>query len=313
MPLDALITVGLLAKQKSLPPVLFYDEAGSDLFDEITRTPEYYLTRAERSILDARGPEILRRANGHGPLSLVELGAGSADKTRLLLRPLLAHQGEASYVPIDVSPTAVLRAADALARDLPGLRVRPIVDDNEAALARLPTGGPAKLFLFLGSSVGNLEPDETHTFLRGMARRMRREDRLLLSTDLVKDARMIEAAYNDAAGVTARFNLNALERLNREHGADFDLDAFVHRAFYNERRRRIEMHLVSDREQRVTVPKLGITLNIGPGETIHTENSYKYTQADVNTLASSGGLALDRSWTDDEGLLAIHLFQAVAP
>lgn len=312
MDLAPQIVEGLSRPQKSLPAVLFYDEAGSALFDEITRTEEYYLTRVEHTILERNARDILYCANGHGPLSIVELGAGSAEKTPVLLRCLLAKQGKATYVPIDVSAAAVLAAAKRLERELPRLVVRPLVGDNEACLDTLPANGAARLFIFLGSSIGNHEPDSAAALLARLAASMRPQDRLLLGTDLAKGKAALDAAYNDAKGTTARFNLNVLSRLNREYGADFDLDAFAHHAFYDEEKRRVEMHLVSQRDQRVMLRKLDLQLTLATGESIHTENSYKYTQADVHALADASGLALERTWADDEGRFALHLLRGEA-
>lgn len=310
MDIAKLVRRGLTATPKTLPPVLFYDAEGSALFEEITRTPEYYLTRLEKRIFEANADEILRAANGHGPLSLVELGAGSAQKTRVLLRSLVRHQGPASYVPIDVSPDAILTQAEALEREIEGLRVQPIVGDNVDVLQRLSTAGPARLLLFIGSSIGNYEPHDAARFLREVRDHMRPQDRLLLGTDLVTEGFLLHAAYNDAAGVTARFNLNALARLNREYGADFDLAGFAHRAFFDAPRRRVEMHLVSLRAQRVRIPKLDLDLALARGETIHTENSYKYTHDDVRQLAAQSGLLLDRTWTDENGWFGVHLLRS---
>lgn len=267
-------------------------------------------TSAEKRIFEVNADAILRAANGHGPLSLVELGAGSAHKTRVLLRSLVDHQGSASYVPIDVSPDAILPQAAALEREIPGLQVRPLVGDNADALLRLPQDGPARLLLFIGSSVGNFEPAGAARFLRRVGDHMRAEDRILLGTDLVKDEASIHAAYNDAAGITARFNLNLLVRLNREQGADFELAAFAHRAFYNAPQKRVEMHLVSVRDQRVRISKLDLEISIARDETIHTENSYKYTLDDVTRLVLESGLLLDRSWSDEKGWFGVHLLRS---
>lgn len=308
--LDALVREGLRAPQKRLPAALFYDAVGSALFDEITRTPEYYPTRTELSILQRHAEEILQAARPPtGPLVVVELGAGSAEKTRVLLRRLAAMQGGGCYVPIDISAEPIHRAALEIQEEIAGLEVLPLVGDHDPALARLPADGPARLILFIGSSIGNYEPEEAAGFLARVGARMRPEDRMLLGTDLVKDPAILHAAYNDAAGVTAEFNLNALARLGREYGADFDLAAFQHRAFYDPAKRRVEMHLVSLREQTARIPRLHLDVPLAKGETIHTENSYKYTQEDVDALAREGGFFVERRWTDARGWFAVHLLR----
>lgn len=313
MDLESLVRRGLSGEPKTLPAVLFYDATGSELFEEITRTPEYYLTRTEEAILEKHADAIIQAATGDGPLDIVELGAGSAQKTRILLRNLVGSQGSAQYFPIDVSPDAILPQAASLEQEMPGLEVSPIVGDNAAALRRFPTRGPARLILFIGSSIGNFEPADAKRFLRDLSDRMRPEDGILLGTDLIKDGAVLDAAYNDASGVTARFNLNALARLNREYGADFELSAFAHKAFFRADKGRVEMHLVSQRSQRVRIPKLDLSIQFELGETIHTENSHKYTLADIRTLADAAHLTLDTTWMDDDRWFGVHLLRSNRP
>lgn len=301
-----MVREGFSREQKRLPPVLFYDAAGSALFEKITETPEYYPTRTELAILASHGDGILD-ALPKGHVEVVELGAGSAAKTETLLRTLLARQGHARYFPIDVSESALEEASARLARNLPQLEVQPIVGRNRAALASLPpeSMGP-RLVLFLGSSIGNHEPDEAAAFLRDVGASLRPQDRLLLGTDLVKDPRVLEKAYDDAAGVTAQFNLNVLVRLNRELGANFDLESFRHVARYDADQRRIEMHLESTRAQTVVVPGLG-AVRFAEGETLHTENSYKYSEESVLAMCRRAGVRREAVWTDPRKWFALHL------
>lgn len=295
------VRAGLLGSPKRLPPVWFYDAAGSELFERITETPEYYLTRTERGILEAHAPDML----GPGPLlEVVELGAGSAAKTRLLLDALLARQGAATFRPVDISPRALQLACNGLA-GIRGLRVAPVLGRNRPSLASLPRRG-RRLVLFLGSSLGNFEPAEAVRFLADVRAALAPGDALLLGTDMVKDAAVLHRAYNDAAGWNAAFNKNLLARVNRELGGRFDLERVEHRARFVPGASRVEMHLVSLAGQRVPIAALGAEAVFGDAEGVHTENSYKYTPAVVEGLARRAGLGLERSWYDARGWFGVH-------
>jgi len=280
---------GLGSPRKSLPPSLFYDERGSQLFEAITCLPEYYLTRTEAAILRRHADEIA----GSGTDPMVELGAGSAAKTRLLLDAATRGGRPRHYIPVDVSEKVLLDAAHELLATYPGLRVTAVVADFAAAIATLDLAA-SSLILFLGSSIGNFDPGETSAFFRSLRPS---GVPLVVGFDMQKDPAVLHAAYNDDAGVTAEFNLNLLARLNRELGADFDLNAFEHRSFYSPAEGRIEMHLVSKRRQEARVA--GERYRFEAGEAIHTENSYKYTEGQIAAFAEQGGFAVDRIWTDD--------------
>jgi L-histidine N-alpha-methyltransferase len=297
---------GLRAPQKELPPTYFYDAYGSRLFDEITRLPEYYPTRAERALLVARAPEIVELAD---PRALAELGAGTADKSRILLRALTETR-PVQYLPIDVDGETLRVTAESLRREFPTLEVHPIVadmrDEVRAAAARHPL-----LYAFLGSTIGNFAPDDATTLLGRIRESLRPTDRLLLGVDLVKDVATLEAAYNDARGVTAEFNRNVLRVLNRELGANFDVGAFAHRAFYDSALRRIEMHLVARSAQCVHVPGMG-TVAIAAGESIRTEISSKYDVDSVRALLAASGFTLARWMTDDARQFALVVAEPAA-
>lgn len=298
------VYVGLTSAPKRLPAKLFYDAAGSALFEEITRLPEYYLTRTEAAILERNAAEICRRAGKNA--TLIELAAGSAEKTRLLLAELLRQQERVTYVPVDVSEAALVAARQTIERSLPRVRVHPVMRElaDLQFLARYPS---PRLVLFIGSTIGNLEGEEAIALLRGIARELGPEDRLLLGTDLAKDAAVLLPAYNDAEGMTARFNRNQLARIDRELGGDFDPDAFEHVACWNAERSRIEMYLQARRRQTVRIRDLGLVLEFAPGERIHTENSYKYTVPRVRELLAQAGFELERTWYDERSWYAVHL------
>ncbi|HJU84594.1 MAG TPA: L-histidine N(alpha)-methyltransferase [Holophagaceae bacterium] len=298
---------GLSATPKRLPPWLFYDAEGSRLFEAITELPEYYPTRTERDILQAHAAEVIMAAadGADGDLSLVELGAGTATKTRLLIEALLARQGRAVYAPIDVSVSALGIAQAELEARYPSLEVRPLAMTYEEGFLRLPGIPGRRLVLFLGSSVGNFDPPAAAAFLDRLRASLAPGDALLLGTDLAKDPAVLVPAYDDAQGVTAAFNLNLLARLNRELEADFDLAAFRHLALWNEAASRIEMHLVSTRAQRALLRALDLEFAFGAGERLHTENSYKFTPA--MTAEVLRGYHLERSWTDGRAWFALHL------
>jgi dimethylhistidine N-methyltransferase len=312
----AAVREGLCSRPKRLPPWLFYDQAGSRLFDRITELPEYYLTRTERGILSEHAGEIVEAAaglvSGMARLRIVELGAGSADKTRLLLAATVKRQGSVLYEPVDVSPSALAAAKERIEREIPDVRVAPRVEDYTQGLVLDPEGpGERRLVLYIGSSIGNFEPLEAMGLLRGVRAGLRAGDALLLGVDLVKDQALLLAAYDDVAGVTAAFNLNLLTRLNRELGAEFDPSAFAHRALWNEAQSRIEMHLESRNQQRVKLGALDLVAEFEAGETIHTENSYKYRPGLAASMLKAAGFAVTRSWTDERGWFEVALGRAL--
>ena len=303
---------GLIARPKWLPSWLFYDQAGSQLFDAITELDEYYLTRTERDIFACASEEIVRRASADRRLRIAELGAGSAEKTRLLLRAAKERQGRVVYEPVDVSASALECARRRIEREIPGVRVAPRVLDYTDGDGRRLHLGPMnpdgrRLVLYIGSSVGNFEPTEARRLLRRVRAGLEVGDSMLLGVDLVKDEAMLVAAYDDAAGVTAAFNRNVLVRLNRELDAEFNVEAFAHRAVWNHAASRMEMHLVSRVAQRVHVGALDLTVRFAAGETIHTENSYKYRQGQAETLLAETGFRAEATWTDERGWFAVCL------
>ncbi len=304
---------GLTASPKALPPHLFYDDAGSRLYELITELPEYYLARAEREILETNADLIVARAAApslgplEGPLSVVEFGAGSASKTEVLLRAVLRRQAGCLYVPIDVSRAAIAQAERRLHSELPRVRVRPLVMTHDQALRCLREVEPPQLALFIGSSVGNFEDDEASALLLALRKALGSGACLVLGTDLRKSADVLLPAYDDAAGVTAAFNKNVLGRINRELGGRFELDRFRHVARWNEAASRIEMHLESLVRQEVTVDQLGLRVRFDAGETIHTESSIKYGQARVDRLLAAGGFRIETTFHDHQNRFAVHL------
>jgi L-histidine Nalpha-methyltransferase len=303
---------GLLSSPKWVPSWLFYDSAGSRLFDQITRVPEYYVTRTERVILASSAPEIVKRAAGDHSLRLVELGAGSADKTRLLLSAAVERQDTVFYEPVDVSASALVEAQMRIEEEIPGVLVCPRVEDYTHDLeldATLPT--ERRLVLYIGSSIGNFEPGESQMLLERVRAALDPGDCILLGVDLVKEQPVLEAAYDDAAGVTAAFNRNMLVRVNRELDADFHPETFAHRAVWNADKSRMEMHLVSETKQTVWLPAIDLRVEFEAGESIHTENSYKYRPGDAETLLATAGFAHEATWTDENGWFAVCLARAV--
>ncbi len=296
---------GLSAEPKSLPPKLFYDAEGSRLFEGITRTPEYYPTRTERGILEEFAGEMVRAAGSN--LTLVELGAGSAYKTRVLIRAILRRQLRLEFHPVDVSPAALKEAVASLNGDFPRLRVSPITADYTQHLPGLKSRPGRKLVLFIGSTIGNFEPDEARQFLERVRESLQPGDALLLGFDMVKEAKVLHAAYNDAAGITGQFNKNVLARINRELGADFDLNEFNHVAFWNARRSRIEMHLESRVDQEVWIGDLEQNFQFSFGERIHTENSYKFTPESIARLLRQSALKPENIWTDSQKWFSVAL------
>lgn len=297
------VKAGLEKTPREVPPRFFYDERGSRLFEDITRLPEYYLTRTERALLRSRGAEWTKQL---APRSLIEPGAGSADKTRVLLDAASVTGESVLYVPIDVSAKFLEQTARQLSLEYPHLSVEPIVADITRPLP-LPDSLPRPaLFGFLGSTIGNFDDVAASRLLGDLRRHMEPRDRLLLGADLKKDRTRLEAAYNDSAGVTAAFNANMLEVLNRTFGADFDRSAFEHEAVYDADRGRIEMYLISKREQSVRFPGIG-RLSLDKGERIRTEVSNKYDHPRLRRILGRAGLRIERWATDAQGLYALLL------
>ena len=293
----------LSQQPKKLSPKYFYDATGSELFEEITRLPEYYPTRTELAILRERGDEIAAIIPEHA--ALVEFGAGATTKVRLLLK----HCKFAAYVQVDISGDFLHAQANGLRRDFPALAIHPVAADFTTPFA-LPTAvtDMPKVGFFPGSTLGNFEPQEAMAFLRSARQILGRGAQMIIGVDLEKDERTLYDAYNDAAGVTAKFNLNVLERINRELGGNFDLSGFMHRSIYNRDRHRIEMHLISRKAQRVRV--LGHHFSFRPGESIHTENSYKYSFDRFTALAQASGWQVKESWTDQSRMFSVHALTA---
>jgi len=298
------VITGLSARPKRLPPKYFYDATGARLFEEITALPEYYPTRSELAILRAHAPAMARLLPSE--TALIEFGSGSTRKVRLLLN---AAPTVAAYVPVDISAQWLAEEAARLRRDYPELAVLPVAADFTQAFRLSPAiAGLPRAGFFPGSTIGNFEPHQATAFLHHAARILGEDALLIVGIDLVKDVATLTAAYNDAAGVTAAFNLNLLARINRELGADFDLSAFSHQAFYNRERARIEMHLVSRRDQRVKVG--GRVIQFRECETIHTENSYKYTAESFGALARRAGWTSVAAWTDTNGYFSVQALRA---
>ncbi|MGH7502042.1 MAG: L-histidine N(alpha)-methyltransferase [Longimicrobiales bacterium] len=290
---------GLSRAQKQLSPKFFYDERGSELFDEITTLPEYYPTRIERMLLARHARELL---TAYRPRALIELGAGSADKTGILLDAMTGD--DRWYIPIDISVTYLSEVVARIGAEYPHLRILPVEADLSQGPVVPPDMPKPALIAFLGSTIGNFERAAATRLLEAVRRAMSPDDRLLLGVDLRKDVAVLEAAYNDSRGVTAAFNRNVLHVLNRELGADFDVDAFDHVAFYNRDRHRIEMHLRSVVDQSVTIPDAGV-FEFRRGETIRTEISCKYDRETIETLFERAGLDIEVWQTDPENLYAL--------
>jgi L-histidine Nalpha-methyltransferase len=304
------VRAGLGTRPMSLSPKYFYDDLGSALFEAITRLPEYYLTRVERDLLATYGREIAGALDG--PLELVELGSGSAVKTRLLIDAILERQPTLTYHPIDISADAVTESSLALAAQYDALRIIAYASDYFPALRekRLVTHSRV-LALFLGSNIGNFEPDEARELLRLLAAARHPGDGLLVGYDLKKDPSILELAYDDPTGVTAAFNKNLLARMNRELGADFDLAAFRFCAHWNEERGAVQSFLVSERAERAHIPASGLTVEFAAGDTIHTESSYKFTREEIIALAADCGFAEKKTYTDTAARYALSLLIVV--
>ncbi len=299
---------GLTRSLKELPPKLFYDERGSVLFDRITTLPEYYPSRCEREILNRHAPVIVERSSA---AELVELGSGMASKTRALLYAMAGQGSLERYVPFDVDESVVQACAVELIEMYPGLEVHGLVGDFGRDLERIPAGR-RRLFAFLGGTIGNLYPEQRALFLRRIRRIMEPADRLLIGTDLVKDRAVLEAAYNDSAGVTAEFNRNVLRVVNSGLGADFDPDAFEHVAFFDEAQSWIEMRLRANGAQTVRVDGADLEVTFADGEEIRTEISAKFTRDAVEAELRSAGLALDDFFTDDRALFGLAFARPVS-
>ena len=300
---------GLSARPKRFLPKYFYDELGSQLFEAICLLPEYYLTRAENEILQRYADEIVAAVDGHK--TLLEMGSGSASKTRLVIEALLRLQSELLFIPVDISATALESSSRILLQSYPRLRIEAYAADYFAGLAELAKKPrPRTLALFLGSNISNFDRDEALRFLRAMRSVLQTGDALLLGADLKKDPAVLEAAYNDALGVTSAFNLNVLARINRELGGTFELRAFRHRAFYNEAKGRIEIYIESLVKQTVRIAKLELEVQFEAGELIHTENSYKYDMVGIRQLAADTGFTLSRTWLDSQERFSSNLLLA---
>ncbi|WP_405592874.1 L-histidine N(alpha)-methyltransferase [Streptomyces sp. NBC_01190] len=307
---------GLSASPRALPPKWFYDKRGSDLFEQITRLPEYYPTRAEQEILTSRAPEIAALSRA---ATLIELGSGSSRKTRLLLDALTGGGTLRRYAPLDVSAAALEEAGQAICRDYPGLRVTATVADFESELAvsepsapSQPSGEPSeergpRLLAFLGSTIGNFDPGQRAAFYRTLSGALSGDDMLLLGADLVKDPKVLVRAYDDAAGVTAEFNKNVLHVLNRELGADFDPDGFDHVAVWNTEDERIEMRLRARAAQTAKISDLGLTVDFAAGEDLRTEISCKFRRDSLTAELRDNGFTLQQWWTDPAARFALLL------
>ena len=301
---------GLSTQPKRFLPKYFYDQLGSQLFEAICLLPEYYLTRAENEILERYADQIV--ASVAGDITLIEMGSGSASKTRLLIEALLRKQTDLLFIPVDISASALDSSSRILLQSYPQLRIEAYAADYFAGLAELEKEQRGRtLALFLGSNISNFDPDEALKFLRALRQVLHAGDALLLGADLKKEKSVLEAAYNDALGVTAAFNLNVLARINRELGGNFDLRAFRHRAFYNEDAGRVEIYIESMRAETVAISQLGIEVHFAEGEQIHTENSYKYDRNDIARLANETGFVHGRTWLDEQERFSSNLLLAV--
>jgi len=309
---------GLADKQKHISPKFFYDKKGSKLFEEICDQPEYYLNRSESLILKRSVDEIMDKL-GEKQISIIELGNGNSLKTRILLKPILANLRKVCYFPIDVSLKTLKKSLKDLSKEYVNLEIFGICSDYVSGLTKIndfmkmKNNIPKnKLIIFLGSSIGNFHPKEAKNFLYSLKRYIRQEDALLIGIDLEKDKRILDKAYNDKKGLTAKFNLNILSRINRELDGEFKLSSFEHKSFYNIHKHRIEMHLESKLDQEVRVGATKKTFHFKKGETIHTENSYKYSQNNLNELVKNAGLEMIQSFTDRKKQYTLILLKKVS-
>jgi len=299
------VATGLRRNPKTVPPKYFYDQQGSLLFEEICQQPEYYLTRTEASILVRCAPELIDIV---GDCTIVELGSGSSVKTRLLLDECQHRRYRTQYIPIDISASMLEATARSLTDQYPRLRVKAVAAEYLTGLAALPATS-RRLVLFLGSNLGNFSLVEQDQLFTALARALQTGDFLLIGLDLRKSTSILEPAYNDAAGVTAAFNLNLLQRMNRELRASFDLAQFSHVAFYNSNQNQIEMHLRSDREQDIAIQDLDLQVTFAAGETIHTEISRKFDLDEITAQLAGFGFQSYQRWTDERAWFAVCLFQ----
>ena len=313
------VLAGLTSRPKKLLPKYFYDELGSRLFEAICCLPEYHVTRDEEEILNEYVDEITSKINisGQGAVRLVELGSGSSQKTRHIIDALFRRVSELQYLPIDISRSSLERSSKELLQAYPRLSITAYAAAYDSALSALqgtslqaPQGDVRTVVLFLGSSIGNLDPDEARYLLREVRRVLRPGDVLLVGADLKKSPDILIPAYADSLGVTAAFNLNLLVRINRELGGDFNLSNFEHRALYNEGHSRVEMHLFSRENQTVEISGINLEVKFDAGESIHTENSYKYGVDDLRHLATATGFDLNRSWFDGNRRFSLNMFSA---
>lgn len=301
---------GLTAQKKRFLPKYFYDELGSQLFEAICLLPEYYLTRAENEILARYSDEIVAAVSGHK--TLLEMGSGSASKTRLVIEALLRGQSDLLFIPVDISASALESSSRILLQSYPRLRIEAYAADYFRGLEELKTKPRGRtLALFLGSNISNFDEEEALKFLRAMRAVLQKGDALLLGADLRKSPEILEAAYNDALGVTSAFNLNVLARINRELGGNFDLRSFKHHARYNEEVGRIEIYIQSLKDQRVRIEKLDLDVDFRAGELIHTENSYKYNRDGIEKLAVNTDFQRIRTWLDSQERFSSNLLLAV--
>jgi L-histidine N-alpha-methyltransferase len=299
------IIAGLRSPRKQISSIYFYDGVGSKLFEQITRLPEYYPTRTEKSILRHVAPVIIGAADH---LEIVEIGSGDCSKISILLNAIPPQRRETTrYTPVDVSPDAIQESASLLQQTFPGIKIRGIVGDFTRQMHLIPSG-KNQLFCFFGGTIGNLSGEQKERFLNDLSRIMRPGDALLLGADMVKPVRILEKAYNDSQGVTAAFNRNILKAVNRLAGTDFNPLAFDHLAFYNRRRKRIEMHLKARSAMRISCPAIPEKIEIDRGESIHTENSHKYTLADLSNSAAAAGLRLDHVFMDENRWFTLAYF-----
>ena len=307
-PVGAEVLRGLTSRPKKLSPWLFYDQRGSELFEAITELPEYYLTRAERDIFAANADEILA-ATGPDPLTILELGSGTAAKTGLLLDAAVRRQGNVTYHPLDISDSALEEAGRRITEKFPQVTVNSHHTDYVRNMSHLPGSDHRRLVLYIGSSIGNFEPKAASSLLSNLRRNLTPGDFLLLGVDHAKDRGRLLRAYNDSAGITADFNRNILTRINRELDARFRPRLFRHRAVWNERESRVEMHLESLISQSIPIPALHLTVDFVRGESIHTENCYKFTPESVAGLLSRCGYEQRGSWTDAARWFGVYLAQ----